>query len=207
MQGYTVHCTQVPVVHGCAAGPGRPADADAPVCGAAGGGGAQHPAAPGGSQRTPGFAALRFAYRCPYWQMCPTQGLTLCIPCDSVHRVRLARPLAQVAIARQLALEWQAYVVRAHALRKVFVSVKGFYFQVPTSSRVLMFKQADLPCVPGYDAPCSRRSLRVLWRRRLRLWGRRSHGWCRTSCRRWAVPTLQFCMMIDVHLPENQMNV
>ena len=36
-----------------------------------------------------------------------------------------------MAIARQLALEWQAYVVRAHALRKVFVSVKGFYFQVP----------------------------------------------------------------------------
>lgn len=36
----------------------------------------------------------------------------------------------QVAMARQLALEWQAYVVRAHALRKVFVSVKGFYFQV-----------------------------------------------------------------------------
>ena len=26
-------------------------------------------------------------------------------------------------------MEFQAYVVRAHALRKVFVSVKGFYYQ------------------------------------------------------------------------------
>ena len=48
-----------------------------------------------------------------------------------------------MAIARQLALEWQAYVVRAHALRKVFVSVKGFYFQVPTSRRVPTFEQAE----------------------------------------------------------------
>ena len=31
--------------------------------------------------------------------------------------------------SRRLALEWQAWVVRAHALRRVFVSVKGFYFQ------------------------------------------------------------------------------
>ncbi len=38
------------------------------------------------------------------------------------------RPL-QVDTARRLALEWQAFVVRAYALRKVFVSVKGFYYQ------------------------------------------------------------------------------
>ena len=31
--------------------------------------------------------------------------------------------------SRRLALEWQAWVVRTHALRRVFVSVKGFYFQ------------------------------------------------------------------------------
>ena len=34
-----------------------------------------------------------------------------------------------VQLARRLALEWQAWVVRAHALRKVFVSVKGYYYQ------------------------------------------------------------------------------
>jgi len=26
--------------------------------------------------------------------------------------------------------EWQAYISRSHALRKVFVSVKGIYYQV-----------------------------------------------------------------------------
>lgn len=35
-----------------------------------------------------------------------------------------------VATSRRLATEWQAYVVRTHALRRVFVSVKGFYYQV-----------------------------------------------------------------------------
>lgn len=53
-------------------------------------------------------------------------------PCGT-HR--LAPPLSvpvrtlKVDTARRLALEWQAFVVRAHALRKVFVSVKGFYYQ------------------------------------------------------------------------------
>lgn len=42
--------------------------------------------------------------------------------------------MLQVRMARRLALEWQAYVVRTHSLRKVFASVKGFYYQVsPTS--------------------------------------------------------------------------
>ncbi len=36
----------------------------------------------------------------------------------------------QVRLARRLSLEWQAYVVRTHALRKVFVTVKGFNYQV-----------------------------------------------------------------------------
>ena len=31
--------------------------------------------------------------------------------------------------ARRLSVEWQAYISRTHALRKVFASVKGFYFQ------------------------------------------------------------------------------
>ena len=36
---------------------------------------------------------------------------------------------ACVQASRRLALEWQAWVVRTAALRKAFVSVKGFYFQ------------------------------------------------------------------------------
>ena len=39
-------------------------------------------------------------------------------------------PSVQVRLARRLSLEWQAYVVRTHALRKVFVTVKGFNYQV-----------------------------------------------------------------------------
>ena len=38
-------------------------------------------------------------------------------------------PDASTALARRLALEFQAYVVRTHELRKVFISVKGIYFQ------------------------------------------------------------------------------
>ena len=34
-----------------------------------------------------------------------------------------------MADARRVCLEWQAWVARAHALRKVFVSVKGIYYQ------------------------------------------------------------------------------
>ena len=43
------------------------------------------------------------------------------LPAEKAHGI----PAAQVHTARRLALEWQAWVVRAHALRKVFVSVKG----------------------------------------------------------------------------------
>ncbi|MEW5307646.1 MAG: hypothetical protein WDW36_010025 [Sanguina aurantia] len=38
-------------------------------------------------------------------------------------------PVKAVETARRLAMEFQAYMVRAHALRRVFISVKGFYFQ------------------------------------------------------------------------------
>lgn len=47
------------------------------------------------------------------------------LPAESAHDI----PARVVATARRLALEFEAYVVRAHALRKVFVSVKGFYYQ------------------------------------------------------------------------------
>ena len=43
------------------------------------------------------------------------------LPAEKAHGI----PATQVHAARRLALEWQAWVVRAHALRKVFVSVKG----------------------------------------------------------------------------------
>ncbi|KAL4458050.1 hypothetical protein ABPG75_012915 [Micractinium tetrahymenae] len=47
------------------------------------------------------------------------------LPAERAHGI----PAPVVALARRLALEWQAWVVRAHALRKTFISVKGFYYQ------------------------------------------------------------------------------
>ena len=47
------------------------------------------------------------------------------LPSSSLHRI----PNAQAAAAKRLALEWQAYIVQKRALRKAFVSVKGFYYQ------------------------------------------------------------------------------
>ncbi|KAK9810032.1 hypothetical protein WJX72_003708 [[Myrmecia] bisecta] len=41
----------------------------------------------------------------------------------------LSIPAKMVHASRRLAMEFQAYVVRTNALRKVFVSVKGFYYQ------------------------------------------------------------------------------
>uniref|UniRef100_A0A1D2AC54 Pescadillo homolog n=2 Tax=Auxenochlorella protothecoides TaxID=3075 RepID=A0A1D2AC54_AUXPR len=46
-------------------------------------------------------------------------------------------PARVVRVARQLALEWQAWVVRAHALRRVFVSVKGFYLQAEVQGQAV----------------------------------------------------------------------
>lgn len=47
------------------------------------------------------------------------------------HAPRRAHTTLQaIETARRLMLEFNAWVVRAHALRKVFVSVKGIYFQV-----------------------------------------------------------------------------
>lgn len=48
------------------------------------------------------------------------------LPAEKVHSI----PAKAVQTARSLTLEWQSYIVRTHALRKVFVSVKGFYYQV-----------------------------------------------------------------------------
>ncbi|GMH37426.1 hypothetical protein BSKO_05299 [Bryopsis sp. KO-2023] len=38
-------------------------------------------------------------------------------------------PVAVVVSAKRLAMEFDAYVVKTHSLRKVFVSVRGFYYQ------------------------------------------------------------------------------
>lgn len=48
------------------------------------------------------------------------------LPAESKYDI----PQRTVQLCRRLALEWQAYVVRSGALRRVFVSVKGYYFQV-----------------------------------------------------------------------------
>ncbi|GFR53151.1 hypothetical protein Agub_g15871, partial [Astrephomene gubernaculifera] len=47
------------------------------------------------------------------------------LPAESKYDI----PTKAVHTARRLALEWQAYIVRSGALRRVFVSVKGYYFQ------------------------------------------------------------------------------
>lgn len=47
------------------------------------------------------------------------------LPAEEMHGI----PAKAVAVSRRLALEWQAWVVRTAALRRTFVSVKGFYFQ------------------------------------------------------------------------------
>ena len=43
------------------------------------------------------------------------------LPAERAHAI----PPPVVQLARRLALEWQAWVVRTHALRKTFISVKG----------------------------------------------------------------------------------
>ncbi len=47
------------------------------------------------------------------------------LPSDQMKGI----PADRVQLSRRLALEWQAYVVASHTLRKSFVSVKGFYYQ------------------------------------------------------------------------------
>lgn len=46
----------------------------------------------------------------------------------SISSSRLVPP-QRVHKCLQLAREWQSYVARTHSLRKVFISIKGFYYQ------------------------------------------------------------------------------
>ena len=56
--------------------------------------------------------------------------------------------------ARRLSLEWQAYIGRTHALRKVFASVKGFYFQAEVLGQMVTWlvphqlAQVSPSCLP-----------------------------------------------------------
>eukprot|EP01023_Acetabularia_acetabulum_P015510 TRINITY_DN1753_c0_g2_i1.p1 TRINITY_DN1753_c0_g2~~TRINITY_DN1753_c0_g2_i1.p1 ORF type:complete len:424 (-),score=71.10 TRINITY_DN1753_c0_g2_i1:692-1963(-) len=47
------------------------------------------------------------------------------LPAESAFDI----PKNKVEVSTRLALEWQAYIIRTHSLRKVFVSIKGIYFQ------------------------------------------------------------------------------
>lgn len=54
-------------------------------------------------------------------------------------------PSRTVERCKRLVMEWQAYVARTNALRKVFVSVKGFYYQVGRGAGGSLFGQ-----LPGH---------------------------------------------------------
>jgi len=46
-------------------------------------------------------------------------------------------PAAIVANCSKLAAEWQLYVMRTRSLRKVFLSVKGIYFQANVKGEII----------------------------------------------------------------------
>lgn len=55
------------------------------------------------------------------------------LPADATKNI----PSDKVQLSRRLALEWQAYVVASHTLRKSFVSVKGFYYQAEIKGQLV----------------------------------------------------------------------
>ncbi len=67
----------------------------------------------------------------------------VCVPCVCACRTQ------EVQKARRLALEWQAFVVRDGGLRRVFVSVKGYYFQASAAQRESL--EALPECRPWCD--------------------------------------------------------
>jgi pescadillo len=52
---------------------------------------------------------------------------------------RLGIPMDSVIRARELSLEFQSYVTRKHALRKVFISVKGFYYEAEIHGQTVIW--------------------------------------------------------------------
>lgn len=55
------------------------------------------------------------------------------LPADQIKGISSER----VQLSRRLALEWQAYIVASHTLRKSFVSVKGFYYQADIKGQTI----------------------------------------------------------------------
>ena len=46
-------------------------------------------------------------------------------------------PAAVIANCSKLAAEWQLYVMRTHSLKKVFLSIKGIYFQAQVKGETI----------------------------------------------------------------------
>mmetsp|Transcript_3131 Transcript_3131/g.8905 ORF Transcript_3131/g.8905 Transcript_3131/m.8905 type:complete len:652 (+) Transcript_3131:162-2117(+) len=55
------------------------------------------------------------------------------LPADKAHKL----PQKELEQSRRLVLEWQAFVVRSHSLRKVFVTVRGYYFQAEVMGQTI----------------------------------------------------------------------
>ncbi|CAD7697662.1 unnamed protein product [Ostreobium quekettii] len=53
--------------------------------------------------------------------------LFACLP--AVEKTDVNIPQNMCELAKRLAMEFQAYIARTHSLRKVFISVKGYYYQ------------------------------------------------------------------------------
>lgn len=65
-----------------------------------------------------------------------------------------AIPAAAVATSRRIVLEWQAFCVRTSAIRKAFISVKGYYFQVrccPVLTPSSNFNSRQANCEPAHS--------------------------------------------------------
>lgn len=76
------------------------------------------------------------------------------LPAEAAHGI----PAAAVHKARRLALEWQAWVVRARALRKAFISVKGCASRVAGEAAVApgcwRLSRAGLSSYPPHPCGC-----------------------------------------------------
>ncbi|CAE6462861.1 unnamed protein product [Rhizoctonia solani] len=64
-------------------------------------------------------------------------------------------PTSLIANCTRLSAEWQLYVMRTHALRKVFLSIKGIYFQAEVMGQTMTWLipyQFTQPIPPDVDA-------------------------------------------------------
>lgn len=95
-------------------------------------------------------------------------------------------PVSLTNAARRLSMEFDAYVVKTNSLRKVFVSVRGFYYQVMWTGLVYCWVQA-LQAITTWRIPHDLNSHLEMGIQghpideqcalhRQRLWGKISHG-------------------------------